>query len=105
MFDIIMEEHEDVRKKAYPEDETYVTVSMKRNEDFNNVLDCTEVELRNIVKQLGDKTVPFYSQRYQGHMAWDTTMAGQLGYLAAMQYNQNNVAWEGKFHVSIWPTI
>ena len=29
-----------------------------------------------------------------GHMNWDTTMPGQLGYMATMLYNPNNVANE-----------
>ena len=28
----------------------------------------------------------------QGHMLWDTTIASNVGYIAALLYNQNNVA-------------
>lgn len=41
------------------------------------------------------KSVPFFSMRYQGHMNWDLTIPGMLGYFAAMIYNPNNVALEG----------
>ena len=29
---------------------------------------------------------------FQGHMLWDTTIASNVGYIAALLYNQNNVA-------------
>ena len=40
------------------------------------------------------KSAPFSSMRYQGHMCWDQTLPGMVGYVAAMLYNQNNVALE-----------
>ena len=39
-------------------------------------------------------SVPFFSYRYQAHMLWDVTLPAVLGYLAAILYNQNNVAAE-----------
>jgi hypothetical protein len=41
------------------------------------------------------RSVPFFSMRYQGHMNWDLTLPGMLGYFSAMLYNPNNVALEG----------
>ncbi|KAK1750944.1 pyridoxal phosphate-dependent transferase [Echria macrotheca] len=43
---------------------------------------------------LGQHSVPFWSPRYQGNLYPDVSMAGMLGYLAAMLYNPNNVAFE-----------
>lgn len=40
------------------------------------------------------RDVPFYSGRYLGHMLGEQTLAAQLGYLAAMLYNPNNVVAE-----------
>lgn len=40
------------------------------------------------------RDVPFFSDRYLGHMLGEQTLASQLGYLAAMLYNPNNVAAE-----------
>ena len=37
-------------------------------------------------------SVPFANFRFQGQMVWDTTMASNVGYIAALLYNQNNVA-------------
>ena len=39
--------------------------------------------------------MPWFSPRYLGHMNSDTLMAANLGYMAAMLYNPNNVAYEG----------
>jgi glutamate/tyrosine decarboxylase-like PLP-dependent enzyme len=47
------------------------------------------------------KSVPFFSMRYQGHMNWDLTIPGMLGYFAAMLYNPNNVAFEGSTATTI----
>jgi glutamate/tyrosine decarboxylase-like PLP-dependent enzyme len=47
------------------------------------------------------KSVPFFSMRYQGHMNWDLTLPGMLGYFAAMLYNPNNVAFEGSTATTI----
>eukprot|EP00026_Physarum_polycephalum_P000190 Phypoly_transcript_00190.p1 GENE.Phypoly_transcript_00190~~Phypoly_transcript_00190.p1 ORF type:complete len:914 (+),score=131.37 Phypoly_transcript_00190:3323-6064(+) len=40
-------------------------------------------------------SMPTFSSRYKGHMMWEVSMVGLLGYFAAMLYNQNNVATEG----------
>ena len=39
-------------------------------------------------------SLPMASYRNQSHMNWDVTMPGVIGYVAAMLYNQNNVAAE-----------
>lgn len=39
-------------------------------------------------------SLPMASYRNQSHMNWDITMPGVIGYVAAMLYNQNNVAAE-----------
>ncbi len=50
-------------------------------------------EFRSLLVAL-KQDVPFYSGRYLGHMLGEQTLAAQLGYLAAMLYNPNNVAAE-----------
>jgi glutamate/tyrosine decarboxylase-like PLP-dependent enzyme len=50
-------------------------------------------EFRDLLVAL-KRDVPFYSGRYLGHMLGEQTLAAQLGYLAAMLYNPNNVAAE-----------
>ena len=36
--------------------------------------------------------MPKNNPNFQGHMLWDTTLAANIGYIAALFYNQNNVA-------------
>jgi glutamate/tyrosine decarboxylase-like PLP-dependent enzyme len=43
---------------------------------------------------LAQHSTPFFSPRYAGHMNSDLTLAGILGYLVGMLYNQNNVTPE-----------
>jgi hypothetical protein len=38
------------------------------------------------------ESIPFFNFRSQGHMLWDTTLASNVGYMAALLYNQNNVS-------------
>lgn len=40
-------------------------------------------------------SIPSHSPRYLAHMMGDTLLPAQVGYLAAMLYNPNNVAYEG----------
>jgi vitellogenic carboxypeptidase-like protein len=49
--------------------------------------------LDDLMKRL-HSSIPFFSPRYQAHMNWDTVLPGSLGYMAAILYNQNNVATE-----------
>jgi hypothetical protein len=50
-------------------------------------------EYTKLIDQL-KQSGTFFSMRTIGHMLWDTTMPGLLGYFAALLYNQNNVAAE-----------
>jgi len=87
-----IEEHAEFRKyKYFPLDPEYVTGNIERHpaftaatEDLRNNLDLLCQRLKN--------SVPFSSFRSQGHMLWDTTIASNVGYIAALLYNQNNVA-------------
>ena len=57
-------------------------------------MDSLQQGFRDLLSFL-KKSVPFFSMRYQGHMNWDLTIPGILGYFSAMLYNPNNVAFEG----------
>src|SRR5690606_31522952 len=50
-------------------------------------------ELHGLLASL-KRDVPFFSGRYQGHMLGEQTIASQVGYLAGMLYNPNNVVAE-----------
>lgn len=47
-----------------------------------------------MTKLLYDYAVPFYSQRYAGHMNFDVSLPGILGWVTTVLSNPNNVAFE-----------
>jgi len=87
-----LDEHAEYRRyKYFPLDPEYVTKKLEKEQAFQ---DATE-ELRDNLEILCERlknSVPFSNFRSQGHMLWDTTIASNVGYMAALLYNQNNVA-------------
>ena len=75
------------------EDPPWVTEAIKATPAYKAGIQALESALDELVGRLC-ASVPFYSYRYQAHMLWDTTLPAVLGYLAAMLFNQNNVAAE-----------
>lgn len=82
------------RRNYHPGDPTHITAAIKNSSDYVEALGSLEEGLDELLAFL-KKSVPFFSMRYQGHMNWDLTMPGMLGYFSAMLYNPNNVAFEG----------
>lgn len=76
-----------------PSDPPWVTDEIKRSPAYAASAKALEAGLDALISRLRG-SVPFFSYRYQAHMLWDTTLPAVLGYLAAMLYNQNNVAAE-----------
>lgn len=81
------------RRNFYPEDPVAISEKMKRDEGYLDSMDKLNSEFDRLLASL-KKSAPFFSMRYQGHMTWDQTLPGMVGYFAAMLYNQNNVALE-----------
>ena len=85
-------DHADFRQyKYFPLDPDYVTEGLKKTPAFEAATKKLEDELKHLCQRLKN-SVPFSSFRSQGHMLWDTTIASNVGYIAALLYNQNNVA-------------
>src|ERR1044072_7316236 len=82
------------RRTYHPADPTHITEEMRRSPEYLQAMDSLQQGLRDLLSFL-KKSVPFFSMRYQGHMNWDLTIPGILGYFSAMLYNPNNVAFEG----------
>ncbi|MBB3265210.1 glutamate/tyrosine decarboxylase-like PLP-dependent enzyme [Azospirillum sp. OGB3] len=82
------------RRNYRPGDPTHITEAIKRSPEYLAALDALNAGYRELLAFL-KKSVPFFSMRYQGHMNWDLTIPGIVGYFAAMLYNPNNVAFEG----------
>jgi glutamate/tyrosine decarboxylase-like PLP-dependent enzyme len=81
------------RRAYHPSDPTWVTQTTKGTPAYKAGVEGLEKALDDLVEQLCG-SVPFYSYRYQAHMLWDTSLPAVLGYLAAVLFNQNNVAAE-----------
>lgn len=88
------------RRNYHPSDPTHITDEIKRSPEYLQAMDALKDGYRELLAFL-KKSVPFFSMRYQGHMNWETTLAGALGYFAAMLYNPNNVAFEGSTATTI----
>lgn len=86
-------DHMELREHYYEDEELYIDEAVKESEPYKKMCDLLE-EKRTELSDKMKNSVPFFSQRYQGHMLWDTLMAGSLGYMTAILYNQNNVATE-----------
>ena len=81
------------RKAFHPSDPAWVTDDTKATAAYKEGVALLEGSLDELVSRLRG-SVPFFSYRYQAHMLWDVTLPAVLGYLAAILYNQNNVAAE-----------
>lgn len=81
------------RRNYHPGDPSHISEKDKRTEDFRLAYDRLKENFRLLLAAL-KKSAPFFSMRYQGHMNWEVTLPGIVGYFAAMLYNPNNVAFE-----------
>lgn len=81
------------RKNYYPADPDYVNDAIQNSPGFISTMQMMYAEYDKLIAQLQESGT-FFSMRTIGHMLWDTTMPGILGYFAALLYNQNNVAAE-----------
>ena len=81
-------------RRAYqPSDPAWVTEEMKDSPAYKAGVEALEAAVDDLCRRLVG-SIPFFSYRYQAHMLWDQTLPAILGYLAALLYNQNNVAAE-----------
>lgn len=85
--------HAKERREYYPDDPEWITREIKRSPAYVESVGDLRAEFERLIDRLHG-SAPFYSYRYQAHMLWDVTLPGALGYLAALLYNQNNVAAE-----------
>jgi glutamate/tyrosine decarboxylase-like PLP-dependent enzyme len=81
------------RRNFHPEDGFTIREMDKRREGYDQAVATLTQELMGLLAEL-KQGVPFFSGRYKGHMAFEQTIASQVGYFAAMLYNPNNVAIE-----------
>ena len=94
MVALAIRDHVFWRRNYHPSDPTHITETIKRSNEYLEAVDALQEGFDELLAFL-KKSVPFFSLRYQGHMNWDLTIPGMLGYFSAMLYNPNNVAFEG----------
>ena len=83
----------DSRKNYFPADPDYIDKTIRDSQPFKDTMVMMGYEYDKLINQLKGSGA-FFSMRTIGHMLWDTTLPGILGYFAALLYNQNNVAAE-----------
>jgi glutamate/tyrosine decarboxylase-like PLP-dependent enzyme len=83
----------DFRNSYFPNDPDYLSTTIQESTEFKETMLLMGLEYEMLIKQL-KQSGTFFSMRTIGHMLWDTTLPGILGYFAALMYNQNNVAAE-----------
>lgn len=88
-----IQEHVKFRRSYYPDDPDYIDSSMQKQPEYKQTVERLRFEYGKLLKQLQESGA-FFSMRSIGHMLWDTSLPGVLGYFAALLYNQNNVAAE-----------
>lgn len=81
------------RRNHHPEDGFTIRESDRRRPGYDDAVARLTEELHGLLAAL-KRDVPFFSGRYQGHMLGEQTLASQVGYLAGMLYNPNNVVAE-----------
>jgi len=90
----VINEHLYWRKDFHPEDDPIVSLHEKNQEEFKLTEQKTAEVIDKICAKLKETSMPWHSPRYLGHMNADILMPSMLGYIAAMLYNPNNVAYE-----------
>lgn len=90
-----IKEHANFRSTHYKKgDPAYIDDSIKNSPAYQAAKNRIYDVQKDLMQRLHG-SVPFFSQRYQAHMNWDTALPANVGYMTAMLYNQNNVATEG----------
>ncbi|GES83010.1 PLP-dependent transferase [Rhizophagus clarus] len=90
----IIDQQKDASQGYFPNDPQFITDQMKKSDEYMNNMKYLEEQLKLLSEKLAQKTTPFWSPRYMGHMSMEPTLPSNVGYMAALPYNQNNVAIE-----------
>ncbi|KAL4767519.1 pyridoxal-dependent decarboxylase conserved domain protein [Aspergillus nidulans var. acristatus] len=90
----ILTELENARKNYFPQPPKFIPPEVKSSAEFQRLTGKFREIVGRAARLLGEKSVPFWSPRYQAHMCTDLSMVSLLGYFMTMLYNPNNVAIE-----------
>lgn len=95
MLAFLMDDHAEWRRHFHPDDNPVVTPEDQGRREFLATLQKTREALIELAGNLQLCSTPWFSPRYLGHMATDTLIAANLGYMLTILYNPNNCAYEG----------
>lgn len=98
----LINEHIYWRKNFNPQDPERNDFENRHTPEYIQTMEKTSDVLNNITNQLKRYSDPWFSQRYLGQMNADTLMVANLGYMATILYNPNNVAYESSVPTSNW---
>ncbi|KAJ7784620.1 PLP-dependent transferase [Mycena metata] len=94
LFEEVIKMQTNSRLAYHPEDGQFITPGIKASSNFQ----AEQADLINQFTLLSEllfaKSIPFFSQRYAGHMSFEMGLPGILGWVATLFNNPNNVAFE-----------
>ncbi|MBU2650513.1 MAG: tyrosine decarboxylase [Bacteroidetes bacterium] len=90
----MIDEHIHWRRDFHPEDKPVISLNEQHGDAFLHTQDRMLEVLQELSSKLKMTSMPWHSPRYLGHMNADILMPSIIGYITAMLYNPNNVAYE-----------
>ena len=95
-----IKEHCNYKIEYQPCDPVMITFQEMGTEAYQETVGRLREHAAALNAQL-KRSAPVFSMRSHGHMLWDQVLPALVGYIAAMLYNQNNVAAEAS-PVTTW---
>ncbi|KAF8658188.1 hypothetical protein AX16_002110 [Volvariella volvacea WC 439] len=90
----IVDQIQQGREDYFPTDQDSIIAQVQNSAPFNEQSQKLKLGLNSLLTALNQHAVPFWSPRYSAHMTVDQSLPGLLGYVSALFYNPNNVAFE-----------
>ncbi|MBC8314915.1 MAG: tyrosine decarboxylase [Bacteroidetes bacterium] len=90
----LIDEHAFWRKDFHPEDDPIIGMGEQQEKHSKDTEQRILETLQKMSSRLRTTSMPWHSPRYLGHMNTDILIPAILGYVGAMLYNPNNVAYE-----------
>lgn len=72
----------------------FITFQIKESSAYKRHTAGLVKTFEQMTKLVNDYSIPFFSQRYAGHMCFEMSLPGILGWVATVLNNPNNVAFE-----------
>ncbi|CAE6427578.1 unnamed protein product [Rhizoctonia solani] len=90
----IMKRTVTARKNIYDKDPDFITAEIQESKEYQREKMVLSERLQALSENLQRGTVPFWSPRYNAHMASDTSMPALLSYISTALFNPNNISPE-----------